>query len=128
MSVYKKLKAMKLLLIDDDEWIRDSMTLLFESEGCSLTALETAEEAITAIQKDRYDLMIVDYKLPGMDGLMFLKQVQQIQPEAIKILMSAYIDEGLILKFSEINIRHLIKKPISSEMIESVLNLALNGN
>ena len=88
MNVYGKLKAMKLLLIDNDEWIRDSMTLLFESEGCFLMALETAEEGIKAIHEDCYDIIIADYKLPGMDGLMLLKQAQQLQPNAIKILMT----------------------------------------
>ena len=127
MNVYSQLQAMKVLLLDDDEWIRDSMTLLFESEGCSLLALETAEEAIKAIEKDRFDVMIIDYKLPGMDGLMFSKQAQKIQPNAVKILMTAYGDEELVAKLAEANIQHLIRKPFSSEVIESVLNRALNN-
>ena len=43
MDLFGKLKEMTILLIDDDEWIRDSLTLFFEGEGCHLVALETAE-------------------------------------------------------------------------------------
>lgn len=44
MDLYKKLRDMHLLLIDDDEWIRESLRLYFENEGCNIVALETAEE------------------------------------------------------------------------------------
>ena len=44
MNLFSKLKNMKILLIDDDEWIRDSMQLFFEGEGCHLLAIGTAEE------------------------------------------------------------------------------------
>ena len=44
MDLFSKLKKMRILLIDDDEWIRDSLSLYFEGEGCHLLALETAEE------------------------------------------------------------------------------------
>ena len=44
MELYEKLRKMHILLIDDDEWIRDAMQLFFESEGCPIKTLETAEE------------------------------------------------------------------------------------
>jgi len=48
MDLFSRLKNMKIMLIDDDEWIRDAMRLFLEDEGCALTAVETAEEAIAA--------------------------------------------------------------------------------
>jgi len=44
VDLFSKLKKMRMLLIDDDEWIKDSLSLYFEAEGCHLLALETAEE------------------------------------------------------------------------------------
>ena len=46
MDLFAKLKTMKILLVDDDEWIRDSLRIFFEAEGCHIVALETAEEAM----------------------------------------------------------------------------------
>ena len=81
---------MKILLVDDDEWIRDSLNILFEAEGCNLLALETAEEGIEAVEQQVYDIVISDYKLPGMDGLEFLRRVKDKQPNAVEILITAY--------------------------------------
>ncbi len=49
MDLFEKLKEMKILLIDDDEWIRDSLSIYFQSEGCDLKALETAEEGMEVL-------------------------------------------------------------------------------
>jgi DNA-binding response OmpR family regulator len=46
MNVFSCLKNMNILLIDDDEWIRDAMRIFFETENCKIIALETAEEAL----------------------------------------------------------------------------------
>jgi len=121
MDVYHKLKHMKLLLIDDDEWIRDSMRMLFESEGCRLLTLETAEEGLEVIRKDSYDLIIADYRLPGIDGLELLKHVRKLHPQTIRILISAYGNDELISKLTRVDIKYFIKKPFSAETVEAVL-------
>ena len=76
MSLFSKLREMRILLIDDDEWIRDSLSLFFESEGCYLMALETAEEGLKELDRKAYDIIITDYKLPGMDGLQVLSELK----------------------------------------------------
>ena len=75
MNLFATLKEKRLLLIDDDEWIRDSLSLFFELQGCSLVALETAEEGLKELSRRSYDIIIADYKLPGMNGLEFFKRI-----------------------------------------------------
>ena len=58
MNIFSTLQGMKILLVDDDEWIRDSVCLLFEAEGCDLLALETAEEGLKALSQQNYDIII----------------------------------------------------------------------
>ena len=65
MDLYRILRKMKILLIDDDEWIRDSLALFMEAEGCHLKACESAEEAWDALKQQPYDIIIADYRLPG---------------------------------------------------------------
>ena len=98
MNLFKKLKNRKILLIDDDEWIRDSMTLFFEGEECCLLAFETAEEGLNEINNCVFDIIIADYALPGINGLEFFKKIQKTCRNAIKILITAYgTDEVLLL-------------------------------
>ena len=99
MDLFNKLKRMQMLLIDDDEWIRDSLSLFFEGEGCHLLALETAEEGIEALKKQDYDIIIADYKLPGMDGLDFLSRIQESHPDVMKVLITAYGSEEVVSGF-----------------------------
>lgn len=122
MDLFNKLKNMKILLIDDDEWIRDSLTLFFESEGCHLKALETAEEGLTTLKNENYDIMIVDYRLPDINGLEFFKRIQESHPNAFKILITAYGSKELLSKAKEIGVHDFVEKPFTSETIESSLS------
>jgi len=54
------------LLVDDDELIRDSLTMAFKTKGCFLRAAENAEEGLTALQEERFDIIISDFGLPGI--------------------------------------------------------------
>jgi DNA-binding NtrC family response regulator len=112
---------MKILLIDDDEWIRDSLGLYFEGEGCHLLALETAEEGIEALKEQHYDIIMVDYRLPGMDGLEFLRRIQKTQPNALKLLITAYKSEGVVSEALKIGIQDFIEKPFTTKTIEGSL-------
>ena len=112
---------MKILLIDDDEWIRDSLCIFFESEGCQLRAFETAEEALEELKNQPYDLIIVDYKLPGMNGLEFLNRIQRVNPNIIKVLISAFISNEVASEAKKLGIQDVIEKPFTSETIEASL-------
>ena len=117
MDVFSKIREMEILLIDDDEWIRDSLCIFFEAEGCHMLALETAEEGIAAIKDQMFDLIIVDYKLPGLDGIEFLKRIHDTNPDAIKILITAYRDENLVSEARKLKIQGFIEKPFTSDTI-----------
>jgi DNA-binding NtrC family response regulator len=117
MHLFNTLRKMRILLIDDDEWIRGSLQLFFETEGCQVIALETAEEGLAALREDTYDIIIVDYKLPGQDGIEFLKQIRNAHSDAIKILITAYKSEPIVSEAKKLGIQGFIEKPFTSETI-----------
>ncbi len=119
---FEKLKHMKILLIDDDEFVRDSLTMLFTSKGCCLTAVETAEDGIEALRREDFDVFIADFKLPGIDGLEFLKGIKMSHPRAKRILITAYGSEEMENEAGEDGLDALIEKPITSEAIRSSLS------
>lgn len=122
MDLFSKLKEMKILLIDDDEWIRDSLSLYFEGEGCHLLALETGEEGIEELKKQDYDIIMIDYKLPGMDGLAFLKRIQKTQQHAMKVLITSYRQEEIVSEAKNMGINGIIEKPFDTDIIEESLS------
>jgi len=121
MDLISKPKAKKILLVDDDEWIRDSLTLYFGTEGCHILAVETAEEGLELLKQEDWDIILTDYKLPGIDGLTFSKKIQEIRPYAIKILITAYKSKELVSKAVSAGIQDLIDKPFTTKTIEDSL-------
>jgi DNA-binding NtrC family response regulator len=124
MNLFSKLKNRKILLVDDDEWIRDSLTLYFDTEGCQMIAVETAEEGMELLKQQDYDIILLDYKLPGIDGLTFSRKIQEIRPDAIKILITAYKNKKIVSEAVNVGIQDLIDKPFTIKTIEdSILRL-----
>ena len=122
MGIFNRIKNMKILLVDDDEWIRDSLRLFFEAEGCNLLTFETAEEGMEAVKQQVYDIVISDYKLPGMDGLEFLRRVKEKQPNAFEILITAYANREICEEAKMVGVRDIIPKPFTSEDVETSLS------
>ena len=127
MSLLQKIKGKELLLVDDDEWIRDALKLFFETEGCRIKTCETAEEALALIDRQTFDIFIVDYRLPDMDGLTFLKRIQKSLPNALKIMISAYCSEAIAADAKKYGAYECIKKPFDSNAVEAVLIRGLDA-
>lgn len=122
MNIFEKLKKMELMLVDDDEWIRDSMRIFFENEGCNLVTVQTAEEALKIIKKQHFDIIIADFRLPGINGIKLFEHVRDSNKGLIKILITAYMDKKVSSDAKKAGIDDLIEKPFTSETIEKVLS------
>ncbi len=127
MDIFLKLKNMNILLVDDDEWIRDSLSIYFESEDCRISAHETAERALAELDRREFDVIITDYKLPGMDGITFLEKVKKSHPNAVKIMITAYASEVDVRRAKQAGAQDLIPKPFTSKTIEACLTRLTTG-
>jgi CheY-like chemotaxis protein len=120
MNLQEEIKGMRILLIDGDEGIRDSMSMFFLGEGLSIDAVETAEEGLDALAGRHYDIIIIDYNLPGMDGLSFFRRIHALYPDSFKILMTAYKQE-LPAAVAELGVDECMQKPFSAKSIKDSL-------
>ena len=116
-----------MLLVDDDEFIRDSLSIVFKNHGCAIQTAETAEEGLKVMDQQRFDVIISDLRLPGIGGLEFLKLAKASQSEALSLLITAYRDEGILSKAIAIGVNEYIEKPFSVESLaESLVTLTEN--
>ena len=113
MDQFLMLKKLKTLLIDDNAIVRNTLQTIFAQKGCSLKAYETAEEGLQALEKDRFDIIISDLKLPGIDGVDFFKRALRSHPDTVRILISGYGDQCAVSEAFEIGVHAFIKKPFS---------------
>jgi DNA-binding NtrC family response regulator len=121
MDLFARLQGMKVLLVEDDPWIRDSLRRFFANENCALMAVETGEDALEIIKDNDCDIVITDYRLPGMDGLEFLKKAQAINNRFKKILVTAYMTEAVLSEAFRLGVHEFIEKPFSTEDVEEAL-------
>ena len=129
MDAFSKLKGLRTLLIDDDELIRDSLSLAFSKKGCFIRTSETAEEGLRALEEENYDVIISDLKLPGIDGLEFLKLANTSHPNAINVLITAYGDKEIVSKAVRTVVHEFVQKPFSIKaLITAITPLLERGN
>jgi CheY-like chemotaxis protein len=125
MNPFNELKNVKTLLVDDDEFIRNSLELAFKTKGCCLKVAETAEEGLQAIKAHQFDIIISDFRLPGMNGLEFLKLAAVTQPQAVKFLITAYRDDHIFSEAVRLGVNEFIEKPFAVKVLINLLALAL---
>ena len=125
MNPFNELKQAKTLLVDDDEFIRDSLKIAFATKGCAMRVAESAEEGLQAIKEEHFDIIISDFRLPGMNGLDFLKLATLTHPQAVNILITAYRDEYLFSEALRLGVTEFIDKPFSVKALVELLALSL---
>ena len=124
MNYFKELKKVKMLVVDDDEFIRDSLSIVFTNKGCLMQAAETAEAGLEVLKSERFDIIISDLRLPGKGGLEFLKAVRNAQPDTLCVLITAYRDMHVASQASAIGIHGFIEKPFSVDvLVQSLASL-----
>jgi DNA-binding NtrC family response regulator len=122
---FERMKGKHILLVDDDAWIRDAMTICLSCEGCRVTTAETARQGLALLRQGGVDILICDYQLPDRDGLDLLREAKGVAPEIPMILITAFGSRQLYAQAAEIGVDIFIDKPFSSQTIEHAIERLL---
>jgi len=89
----------KILIVDDEPPVRELFEDLFRSENCSSISCATGEEALEYVKKEKFDVVLLDIKLPDMNGLEVLKNIRDIHKTLPVVMITGFgYDEELIAK------------------------------
>jgi len=83
-------KKISILIVDDEESVRDSLFNWFIEDGYQVECAEDARKALTLLESDEFDIILADIKMPGMDGLEMLKRIKSLKKDSIVIMMTAF--------------------------------------
>lgn len=110
---------MRILYVEDSDELRDTIALLMEGEGRSITTCASAEEALQHDAVQPFDLVVTDVSLPGLSGTDFCRQLLATDPQRWVILCSGYEFPQSLESFDP-NVRALLK-PFEIEELEELL-------
>jgi two-component system response regulator AtoC len=105
------MQAKKIVIVDDDETIRKTFALLL-GKKYRISSLKDSEEALARLRNVRPDLVIADFKLPGLNGLELIKRLRAAGFEGEAMLISAHPDMVRIEDLSRFAISHFFVKPL----------------
>ncbi len=110
-----------ILVVDDENVARQSLTDILKLEGYNVASAVNGQTAVEYVRTHPVDLMIVDLRMPGMDGLEVIKIVNQASPDTEVILLTAYGSTDSAVQALRLRIHDYLTKPASpAQVIASV--------
>lgn len=107
----------KILVVDDEQTARDSLADILQLEGCQVNKAANGEQALDALHRELYDLILLDLKMPGMDGLDVLRQAALMAPETQIILLTAHGSLESAIEALRFGAHDYLLKPCPPEQI-----------
>ncbi|KUJ96713.1 MAG: Two component, sigma54 specific, transcriptional regulator, Fis family [Desulfonauticus sp. 38_4375] len=117
----------KILIVDDDKQLRKSFSRLLSLEGYEVESLGSAEETLDYLANTEVDLVVLDYKLPKMDGLSCLKTLKRLYPELPVIIMTAYGTSHTAIEAMKIGALDYVLKPFEVDEFLFLIKRALKN-
>ncbi|HID40014.1 MAG TPA: sigma-54-dependent Fis family transcriptional regulator [Calditrichaeota bacterium] len=119
-----KNEEIKILVVDDEEIVRESLTGWFEEDGYTVDKAKDAVEALNKMTQTRWDIYFVDIKMPGMDGLELQRRIREIDKEAIVIIITAYASVDTAVQALKEGAFDYITKPFDPDQLSRLIRNA----
>ncbi|WP_311081022.1 response regulator [Paenibacillus polymyxa] len=118
----------KVLIVDDQNGIRILLMEVFGSEGYETFQAANGKIALEIVEKEPPDLVLLDMKIPGMDGLEILKHLKTMNPDIKVIMMTAYGELDMIKEATELGAIMHFTKPFDIDEMRIAVNKQLRGD
>ncbi len=117
----------RILVVDDEQDVLDFLAEEFGDCGHEVNTLLRGNEALESVKASTPDLVFLDIRMPGMDGIEVLKKIKEFDPKVKVIMMTAVLDKEIIEQAMALGAIDYIMKPVSLNYLESVLKDKISG-
>ena len=115
----------RILLVDDDEDLRPALVQGLEIEGFAVDAFSRAEDALSRVTRDFYGVVVSDIRMPGIDGMAFLRQLLEIDPALPVVLITGHGEVALAVEAMRDGAYDFIEKPFPVRRLTTVVERAV---
>ena len=117
--------APNILVIDDDEPIRDSCQQTLSKDGCLVETAGEGNEGLRRIREESFDVILLDLKMPGLSGVVVLERIKEYNPETIVIIITGYPSVESAVQTMKLGAYDYLSKPFTPEELRIVVRRAL---
>jgi DNA-binding NtrC family response regulator len=121
MNLTKNDKSVNILVVDDELSVRDSLTKWFIEDGYQAGSAADATEALKKLQPGKWDIIFLDIKLPGMDGMELQHRIKGIDPNATIIMITAYASVDTAVKSLKEGAYDYVTKPVDPDYLSHLV-------
>ena len=115
-----------VLIVDDEKNILLTLSQSLEALPVEVDTAGNGEEALAKLQEKEFTLILLDIRMPGMDGMEVLRRVREIRPDILIIMITAYGTIGMAVEAIKLGAVDFIQKPFSSEEIRALVSRVLD--
>lgn len=119
------MSARRMLIVDDEQSVRDVMGQFFWSEGFEVCQAGGGAEALRMVGEKSFDVVVTDLRIPNPDGLEVLRQIKQIQPNTVVLVFTGYPSVETKLRAKELGGDGYLTKPVRLNEMNSLVNQGL---
>ncbi|MGZ3789270.1 MAG: sigma-54-dependent transcriptional regulator [Bacteriovorax sp.] len=117
----------RVLVVDDDKVLQDSVKEALLYHNFAVDVANNGKEALHAVYKEKYDLVVMDVNMPEMDGISALTEIKKVDPSVIVIILTAYSNVSDAVRVVKEGAYNYLEKPISSENLVALIKRALKA-
>jgi DNA-binding response OmpR family regulator len=126
----EKIKGKRIMVVDDESDLTLFFSMSLEYQGFEVEAFNDPRKALSNFKPDHYDLIVLDIKMPDMDGFELYKEIQKIDSKANVCFLTAselYYKEFQEKEYNALDKNLFIRKPIGNEELIKEINRRING-
>ena len=116
----------RLLVVDDEEALRTVLSSELTSEGYDVQAAADGQEAISELEKGTFDLVLLDIKMPRMNGFEVLKYVKEKHPKTKVVMLTGFADLKNALESKKLGAEDFVSKPYDLVDLLTTIERVLN--
>lgn len=114
-----------ILIVDDERVVRESLEQWFSDEDYDVTVAASGKEALAALARQRYDLALLDIKMPGMDGMELQHRLREADPDLPVIIMTGYASVETAVQALKQGAYDYITKPVDPDVLSHAVRKAI---
>ncbi len=118
-------KKRKILLVEDEAVVRESVRDWMVEDGYEVECVGSGEEALERMKKEAFGVVVLDLRLPGIDGLQVFEQAKELTPETKGVIITAYPSKETREKAKRLGLLDYLPKPFKVEDLEKIVAGAL---